>query len=118
MGELGVGPSLVSSGGYAQSRLVESGTVRCDGVAGAAAAGRQLTILGAVACAANAAGLTPDLFGAAKAVAQPFVAVEPDLKAHDRYRELLADYIEATELLTPLLHRLAERQTTGAPHVE
>ena len=43
-------------------------------------------------------------------MAQPTIVIEPDLAAHARYLELLAEYLEATELLTPLSHRLAARQ--------
>ena len=43
----------------------------------------------------------------------PGTVVEPDLGAHMRYAGLLEDYLEATELLTPLLHRLAARQLAG-----
>jgi ribulose kinase len=118
LGELGVVcRRVVSSGGYTRNPVWLKATVDAMGLPVQLLPDANLTILGAVACAANAAGLTSDLYGAAKAVAQPSVAVDPDLKAHERYRELLADYIEATELLTPLLHRLAARQTTGAPHV-
>ena len=118
MGELGmVCRRVVSSGGYARNSVWLKATVDAMGLPVQLLPDANPTILGAVACAANAAGLTRDLYGAAKAVAQPSVAVDPDLKAHERYRELLADYIEATELLTPLLHRLAARQTTSALHV-
>ena len=77
----------------------------------------NLTILGAAACAATGAGFAPDLFEAAKAVAQPTMVLDPDPRAHDRYLELLSEYREATELLTPLMHRLAKRQLRSEPHV-
>ena len=115
MGELGVVcRRVVSSGGYARNPVWLKATVDAMGLPVQLLPDTNLTILGAVACAANAAGFTADLYEAAKAVAQPALVVEPDPEAHQRYRELLADYLEATELLTPLLHRLAERQLTEA----
>ena len=75
----------------------------------------NLTILGAAACAATAAGLASDLSEAAKLVAQPSIVIEPDPAAHEQYLELLSDYREATELLVPLLHRLAARQLKSTP---
>jgi ribulose kinase len=116
MGELGVDcRRVVSSGGYAKNRLWLKATVDAMGLPVQLLPDANLTIIGAAACAANGAGLTEDLFAAARAVAQPSIAIEPDLEAHARYRELLGDYLEATRLLTPLLHRLAERQLAGAP---
>ena len=116
MGELGVAcRRVVSSGGYASNPVWLKATVDAMGLPVQLLPDANLTILGAVACAANGAGLTNDLFSAAKAVAQPFAIVTPNQTAHERYRELLADYVEATELLTPLLHRLAARQLGGAP---
>ena len=39
--------------------------------------------------------------------------MSPILAAHERYLELLSEYREATDLLTPLLRRLAARQLRG-----
>jgi ribulose kinase len=115
MGELGVEcRRVVSSGGYAKNPVWLKATVDAMGLPVQLLPDANLTIIGAAACAANGARLTSDLFAAAKAVAQPSITVEPDPQAHARYRELLADYLEATELLTPLLHRLAERQLGGS----
>jgi hypothetical protein len=61
--------------------------------------------------------LVNDLFEAAKAVAQPSTVIDPDPNAHAQYRELLSEYREATELLRPLMHRLAARQLKGARRV-
>ncbi|RBP09805.1 hypothetical protein DFR50_1203 [Roseiarcus fermentans] len=114
MGELGVVcRRVVSSGGYARNPVWLKATVDAMGVPVHLLPDANLTILGAVACAANGAGLTRTLYDAAKAVSQPMIVVEPDREAHERYRELLADYLEATALLTPILHRLADRQMRG-----
>jgi ribulose kinase len=115
MGELGVAcRRIVSSGGYARNRLWLKATVDAIGRPVELLPEANLTIIGAAASAATGAGLVPDLFAAAEAVAQPAVIVEPDLVAHTRYAELLADYLEATELLAPLSRRLAARQLGGA----
>jgi ribulose kinase len=117
MGELGiVCRRVVSSGGYAKNPLWLRATVDAMGLPMQILPEVNLTILGASACAATAAGLAPDLFQAAKLVAQPSIVIDPDLAAHERYLELLSDYREATELLTPLMHRLAARQLQSAPH--
>jgi ribulose kinase len=119
MGELGVEcRRVVSSGGYAKNRVWLKATVDAMGLPVQLLPDANLTIVGAAACAANGARLAPNLFEAAKAVAQPSITVMPDPQAHARYRELLADYLEATEILTPLLHRLAERQLGGSARVE
>jgi len=77
-------------------------------------AGRFLSILGAAAFAATGAGLAKDLFADAEAVAQPAVTLDPDPQAHARYQESLADYREATDLLAPVMRRLAARQLEDA----
>jgi ribulose kinase len=104
---------IVSSGGYAKNRLWLKATVDAVGLPMELQGGTNLTIVGAAASAATGAGLFHDLFAAADAVTQPATIIEPDLSAHMRYAELLQDYLEATELLTPLLHRLAARQLGG-----
>ncbi|MDQ0475231.1 FGGY-family carbohydrate kinase [Labrys wisconsinensis] len=115
MGELGVAcRRIVSSGGYARNRLWLRATVDAIGRPVELMPEANLTIIGAAASAAAGAGLVPDLFAAAAAVAQPAITVEPDLAAHARYGELLADYLEATKLLAPLSRRLAARQLGGA----
>ena len=68
MGELGVVcRRVVSAGGYAKNPLWLKATVDAMGLPMQILPEANLTILGAVACAANAAGLAPDLFEAAKA---------------------------------------------------
>jgi ribulose kinase len=119
MGKLGVEcRRVVSSGGYAKNPVWLKATVDAMGLPVQLLPDANLTIIGAAACAATGAGLTENLFAAAKAVAQPSLCVEPDLGAHALYRELLADYLDATALLTPLMHRLAERQLKGASRVK
>jgi ribulose kinase len=118
MGELGVEcRRVVSSGGYARNPIWLKATVDAMGLPMQMLPDVNLTILGAAACAATGAGLANDLFEAAKAVAQPSVVVDPDPAAHELYRELLSEYREATELLRPLMRRLAARQLEGVRRV-
>ncbi|GGE11879.1 sugar kinase [Aureimonas endophytica] len=112
MDELGIAcRRIVTSGGYSRNPLWLKATVDALGRAVELPSRTNLTIVGACGCAATGAGLVPDLQAAARAVAAPGETVEPDLAAHARYRELLGDYLEATELLAPLSRRLAARQT-------
>jgi ribulose kinase len=118
MAELGVAcRRVVSSGGYVKNPLWLRATVDAMGLPMQILPEVNLTIIGAAACAATAAGFAPDLFEAAKAVAQPATVLDPDPRAHERYLELLSEYREATELLTPLMRRLAKRQLRSEPHV-
>jgi ribulose kinase len=118
MGELGVPCGrIVSAGGYAKNRLWLRATVDALGLPVELLPAANLTIIGAAASAAAGAGLVPDLFRAAEAVRQPTVTIEPDPAAHRRYKELLEDYIEATELVAPLSRRLAARQLRREDHV-
>lgn len=101
---------IVSAGGYARDRLWLQATVDAIGLPVHLLPEANLTIIGTAAAAAAGAGLEPDLFAAAEAVAQPTVEITPDAGAHAVYAELLEDYLEATRLLTPLSRRLAQRQ--------
>lgn len=101
---------IVSAGGYAKNRLWLKATVDAIGRSVELLPDANLTIIGAAGAAATGAGLVPDLFAAAAAVKQPGRMVEPDPAAHALYRELFADYLEATEILAPLSRRLAARQ--------
>ncbi len=101
---------IVTSGGYGRNRLWLQATVDAIGMPVHLSTESNLTIIGAAACAAAGAGLVSDLFEAARAVAQPTVEIVPDAKAKASYQSLLADYLEATEALKGISHRLAERQ--------
>jgi ribulose kinase len=110
MSELGIPCNrVVSSGGYVKNPLWLKATVDAIGMPVQLQPDVNLTIIGAAACAATGAGLVDDLFAAATAVKGPATTIEPDLKAHARFMELLNDYLQATELLAPLSHRLATR---------
>ena len=107
---------IVSAGGYAKNRLWMKATVDAIGLPMQLSSSSNLTIVGAAAAAACGSGLVPDLFAAAEAVLQPTLMIEPDPVAHKAYNSLLEEYLEATELLTPLSHRLAARQLESKPN--
>jgi ribulose kinase len=107
---------IVTAGGYAKNRLWLKATVDAIGKPVHLSTATNLTLLGAAAAAATGSGLASDLFAASKAVAQPTIEIMPDLAAHQTYKNLLDEYLEATELLTPLSQRLASRQLLSTPH--
>ncbi|MDO9416743.1 FGGY-family carbohydrate kinase [Pararhizobium sp.] len=114
MHELGVPVDhIVTAGGYAKNPLWLQATVDAIGIPVHLPSEANLTIIGAAASAAAGAGLVPDLFAAADAVKQKTVEIQPDAKAHTAYNALLEDYLEATDLLTPLSRRLAGQQLKG-----
>ncbi|MEH7872225.1 FGGY-family carbohydrate kinase [Rhizobium laguerreae] len=104
---------IVSSGGYAKNRLWLQATVDAIGLPVELLREANLTIIGAAAAAATGAGLVPDLFAAAEAVQQEATVIAPDLAAHEIYKQLLGEYLEATELLMPQSRRLAASQLRG-----
>jgi hypothetical protein len=111
MSDLGIPCNrVVSSGGYVKNPLWLRSTVDAIGMPVELQPDVNLSIIGAAACAAAGSGLVADLFAAAAAVSQPSTTIEPDLKAHEKYNDLLNEYLEATTLLRPVLHRLAARQ--------
>jgi hypothetical protein len=101
---------IVTSGGYCRNPLWLRATVDAIGMPVTLPAEENLTIIGAVASAATAAGLFPDLFAAATAVARPGRCIEPDLAAHAQYVDILARYREVTALLRPLMHALSKER--------
>ncbi|WEZ86057.1 FGGY-family carbohydrate kinase (plasmid) [Rhizobium sp. 32-5/1] len=104
---------IVSSGGYAKNRLWLQATVDAIGIPVELPKEANLTIIGAAAAAAAGSGLVADLFAAADAVRQETVMIDPDMMAHATYQQLLGEYLEATELLTPQSRRLATGQLKG-----
>lgn len=99
---------IVSSGGFRRNAAWLRATVDALGMPIHLPAEDNLTILGAVASAATAAGLMVDLTAAAAAVETVGSTIEPDLSAHARYRDMLGQYREATLSLRPLMHALSK----------
>jgi ribulose kinase len=116
--ELGISVNrVVSAGGYTKNRFWLQATVDAIGLPVQLQPSANLSIIGAAASAAVGAGLLGDLFAAAAAVVQPTTTIEPDPEAHKKYRDLLNEYLEATELLAPLSRRLAVRQLGSKDNV-
>ena len=104
---------IVSSGGYAKNRLWLQATVDAIGMPVELLRDANYTIIGTAAAAAAGSGLVPDLFAAAEAVRQETTVIAPDAAANAAYRQLLDEYLEATELLRPQSRRLATSQLKG-----
>jgi ribulose kinase len=105
---------IVSAGGYAKNALWLRATVDAIGLPVQLAAEENLTIVGTAAAAATGIGLFADLRSAAAAVARGGRTIDPDLSVHAHYVEALGHYREATECLTPILHRLAAQEIRAA----
>jgi ribulose kinase len=101
---------IVSSGGYAKNQLWLQATVDAIGLPVALSHEPNLTLVGTAAAAAVGAGVMKDLFAASAGVLQPTTEIVPDAAAHAVYCDLLEDYLQATEVLAPLSHRLVQRQ--------
>ena len=99
---------IVSAGGYAKNPLWMRATVDALGRTVELAAEENLTIVGCAAAAGTAIGLFPDLRIAATSVSRAGRSIDPDLRAHDLYREMLVQYRETTSLLTDTLHGLSK----------
>ena len=98
---------IVSSGGFTKNPLWFKATVDALGIPIALPENSNLTIMGTAAAAATGAGLFPNLTIASDSVVRVGREVEPDLRLHSRYRELMTEYHAATTLLAPTLRRLA-----------
>ncbi|MCW6508880.1 FGGY-family carbohydrate kinase [Lichenifustis flavocetrariae] len=98
---------IVSSGGFTKNPLWFKATVDAIGMPVALPEDSNLTIVGTAAAAATGAGLFPNLTAASDGVARIGRTVDPDLRHHSRYRELMKEYHDTTTLLAPTLRRLA-----------
>jgi ribulokinase len=72
---------------------------------------QQAVTLGSAITATVAAGMHPDLLTAAARMVRVRTVVQPDAKAHARYRELIGHYVETYEGLKDSSRRLV--QATG-----
>ena len=69
---------------------------------------QQAVCLGSAVAGAVAAGLHPDLEAGAAAMVRVARVVEPDMKAHERYAEIVPHYVETYEGLKDSSRRLAQ----------
>jgi FGGY-family pentulose kinase len=109
MGEAGVRiESLIACGGATQSDLWMQIHSDVSGKRIAIPEEQQAVTLGSAISASVAAGLHPDLTTAADQMVRVRTYVEPDHKAHERYRELVGQYEETYLCLKEASHRLVE----------
>ncbi|WP_136684341.1 FGGY-family carbohydrate kinase [Falsirhodobacter xinxiangensis] len=98
---------IVMAGGIMRNPLWLQATVDAIGKPVEIAEDDNLSLVGCAVASAVGLGLFPDLTTAAAALRGPTRPMLPDAGRHARYRAMLHDYRDATEVLTPLLHRLA-----------
>ncbi|MBN9070037.1 MAG: sugar kinase, partial [Rhizobiales bacterium] len=99
---------IVMAGGIMRNPLWLQATVDAIGKAVGLAPDDNLTLYGNAVAAAVGLGLWPDLPTAARALAAPVTMLEPDPARHAQYQLLLTQYRQAVDVLTPLLHALAD----------
>ncbi|WP_112310727.1 FGGY-family carbohydrate kinase [Pseudogemmobacter bohemicus] len=104
---------IVMAGGIMRNPLWLQATVDAIGKPLGLAPDDNLTLYGNAVAAAVGLGLWPDLATAAKALAPEVRLLQPDPARHAQYRRLLRQYREAVEILTPLLHDLADAGLQG-----
>lgn len=100
---------LVIAGGILRNPLWLQGTIDAIGKPAGVALADNLTLVGGAAAAAVGLGLHADMSDAAAAWRAPVRRVAPDPTRRRQYLELLSDYREAVQLLSPVLRKLADR---------
>ena len=104
---------IVLAGGIMHNRVWLQATVDALGKPVGLAPDDNLTLYGNAVAAAVGLGLWPDLASAARAMRPDFTTLLPDPDRHQQYRRLLTQYRRAVDLLTPLLHDLADSDMAG-----
>ncbi|WP_062229183.1 FGGY-family carbohydrate kinase [Aureimonas frigidaquae] len=104
---------IVIAGGIMRNPLWLAATVDAIGKPVALAQDDNLSLYGNAVAASVGLGLWPDLTAAAAELKAPVRMMHPDMARHAQYRRLLADYRDAVETLTPILHRLADGTARG-----
>ncbi|PTE20994.1 sugar kinase [Cereibacter changlensis JA139] len=99
---------IVMAGGIMRNPLWLQATVDAIGKPVGMFPDDNLTLYGNAVAAAVGLGLWPDLAAAASALATPVRVVQPDPARSAQYRRLLVQYRHAVDVLTPLLHDLAD----------
>ncbi|ASP94807.1 FGGY-family carbohydrate kinase [Sinorhizobium meliloti] len=98
---------IIMSGGIMKNRLWLEATIDAIGKPVELALDDNLSLHGGAVACTVALGLFPDLTTAAHALRAPVVKRTPDFNRHRQYLAMLADYREATDVLTPVFHRLS-----------
>jgi ribulokinase len=100
--------TLIACGGATQSDLWMQIHADVSGKAITITEEQQAVTLGSAIAATVAAGMHPDLVGAAAAMVRVRKVVQPDPAAHERYRAYVAQYEETYESLKDASHRLVK----------
>jgi len=101
---------LVMAGGICHNPLWLQATVDALAMPVQLAREDNLTLIGACASAAHAAGIFSDLTSAARACAAPTIEIAPNARRSSWFHETLSLYREVTSTLMPSLEALAARQ--------
>lgn len=99
---------IVMAGGIMRNPVWLQATIDAIGKPVGIAEDDNLSLYGNAVAAAVGLGLWPDLTTAASALRAPVRHAEPDPARHAQYRRLLAQYREAVDTLTPILHALSD----------
>ena len=102
--------TLIACGGATQSDLWMQIHADVTGKTITIPEEQQAVTLGSAIAATAAAGMHPDLCAAADAMVRVRRVVEPDLRAHERYREYVDQYVQTYEGLKDASHRLVQLQ--------
>lgn len=104
---------IVLAGGIMRNPMWLEATIDAIGKPVEIAEDDNLTLYGCAVAATVGLGIHPDLVAASAALRSATRVMMPDMEAHAVYRRLLEDYREATELLAPILRRLAAQAGTA-----
>ncbi|WBU61598.1 FGGY-family carbohydrate kinase [Paracoccus albus] len=104
---------IVLAGGIMRNQVWLQATIDAIGKPVGLAPDDNLTLYGNAVAAAVGLGLWPDLKAAAAALRPDIQAVDPDMDRHAQYRQLLAQYRHAVDVMKPLLHDLADGKIAG-----
>ncbi|HEY9594109.1 MAG TPA: FGGY-family carbohydrate kinase, partial [Spirochaetia bacterium] len=102
--------TLIACGGATQSDLWMKIHADVAGKAITIPEEQQAVTLGSGIAAAVAAGMHPDLCAAANAMVRVQRVVEPDMRAHERYKPYVDQYVKTYEGLKDASHELAAAQ--------
>lgn len=100
---------VVLAGGIQRNPLWLQATIDALGKEVELAEDDNLSLYGCAVSASVGLGLYLDLPQAAAALRAPTRRAMPDARMHAQYQRLLAEYQDTVAVLTPILHRLADR---------
>lgn len=101
---------VMMAGGIVKNAAWLQATVDALGMPVQVAREDNLSLIGTAVAAATALGIFPDLATASRTCVALSTEVLPDPRRADWYAGMLPLYLEATEELRPVLHKLTDRQ--------